>query len=525
VTDRVECRRSQGEFTPSQGEFTPSQGEFTLSQGEFTPSQGEFTPSQGEFTLSRGEFTRSHAAHAANAANRVSLTLLFTRATMSAAMNANFVAFIPLSNWLRGFDRYAMTYSKALITESTYPGAFYVLKEDEPWGPGLQKARRLVAKLGIAGDTVVALRTQLPTTTGGARPNDVTGTGIGWHWPSACLPLTQLAFVESGDTLRFARHEEVTAQAFRLADRSLHSWHACRPRSFSVLPVAKACQAKCAFCFSKSSVSDLERQQRGTLSQQLAWAALAKRRGAERAVITGGGEPTLLPARELDELVRGLSTFFSNTLLITNGARLDAARVKSLREAGLCTIGLSRHGVTPDDDARIMGLRVDSASVARVARQAGLKTRALCVLQRGGVDDEAKVQAYLERSVAEGFDEVCFKELYVSSLTENAWAPSAVNRYCEAHSVPLATVLRSVLRLGFEQRLTLPWGSPVFEGRLCGARVSVAAYTEPSVGWERTHGLVRSWNLMADGSCLASLEDPASQLQQPCADEGRGAEA
>jgi len=42
--------------------------------------------------------------------------------------------------------------------------------------------------------------------------------------------------------------------------------------------------------------------------------------------------------------------------------------------------------------------------------------------------------------------------------------------------------------------------------------VQVAAYTEPSVGWERAHGLVRSWNLMADGTCLASLEDPASAL-------------
>ena len=32
------------------------------------------------------------------------------------------------------------------------------------------------------------------------------------------------------------------------------------------------------------------------------------------------------------------------------------------------------------------------------------------------------------------------------------------------------------------------------------------------VGWERTHGVVRSWNLLADGQCLASLEDPSSAV-------------
>lgn len=434
-------------------------------------------------------------------------------------MHANFVAFVTLSNWLRGFDRYAMTYSKALIAESTYPHAFYVLKDDEPWGLGQQKARRLVSKLGIVGDRVVALRARLPVSPDAARPNDVTGTGIGWHWPSPSLPLTQVAWVDDTGALVPTRHEEVTAHAFRLADHSLQAWQACRPRSFSVLPVAKACQARCAFCFSKASVSDLERQQRGTLEQQLAWANEAKRRGAERAVITGGGEPTLLPAHELDDLVRGLSTQFSNTLLITNGARLEAQRLKALRDAGLSTIAISRHGVTPDDDARIMRLRVDSAAVGRAAKRVGLRTRAICVLQRGGVDDEARVQAYVERSVADGFDEVCFKELYVSSLAENAWAPSAVNQYCERHSVPLATVLRAMRGLGFDQLLTLPWGSPVFEGRVDGSRVRVAAYTEPSVGWERAHGLVRSWNLMADGSCLASLEDPASRLQLPAANQ------
>jgi hypothetical protein len=66
--------------------------------------------------------------------------------------------------------------------------------------------------------------------------------------------------------------------------------------------------------------------------------------------------------------------------------------------------------------------------------------------------------------------------------------------------------------LGFRPSAELPWGSPVFEGVVDGVVQSVAAYTEPSVGWERCHGTVRSWNYYTDDRCLASLEDPASVL-------------
>jgi uncharacterized Fe-S cluster-containing radical SAM superfamily protein len=280
-----------------------------------------------------------------------------------------------------------------------------------------------------------------------------------------------------------------------------------------VLPVAKACQARCAFCFSKSSVSDLARQGRLGMEQVARWAQLARARGAERAVITGGGEPTLLGLDALGDLVRTLSTHFPKTLLITNGSQLTPQWLQHLVRCGLTTLGLSRHGATREADARIMGLEVDSGAVARSAHELGLRTRAICVLQRDGVADAEAVRASLERSATEGFDEVCFKELYVSSLSENPWAPSAVNAFCETHQVPLRVVIEALRALHFTQVAALPWGSPVFEGTIAGRRLKVAAYTEPSVGWERTHGVARSWNVMADGVCLASLEDPASALE------------
>ena len=73
---------------------------------------------------------------------------------------------------------------------------------------------------------------------------------------------------------------------------------------------------------------------------------------------------------------------------------------------------------------------------------------------------------------------------------------------------------------GFHERARLPWGAPVYEGQCDGHTVRVAAYTEPSLFWERTHCLARSWNVMSDHTCLASLEDRASALTLAQVEQG-----
>ena len=60
--------------------------------------------------------------------------------------------------------------------------------------------------------------------------------------------------------------------------------------------------------------------------------------------------------------------------------------------------------------------------------------------------------------------------------------------------------------------IELPWGSPVYLLKHTAGDVRIAAYTEPSVGWERTNGIARSWNLMFDHKCYASLESDESLI-------------
>jgi hypothetical protein len=448
---------------------------------------------------------------------------------------ASFQAYIPLSNWLAGFDRYRQTFDKKRLPRQRFPECFYVLGEDATQAQVQQvltKTRDLIERLGVPGDKIVRMQCELPVATlpgeeeTYASLNTYTGTGIGWRWPHSTLPLSGYGFVNEHDGCLPAPHESITAAAFALPNTQLIAWEDCLPRTFSVLPVAQACNANCAFCFSKASMSDAVIPHKLDLDSVRAWSALARSRGATRAVITGGGEPTLIPSPLMEALIQVIAQDFESILLITNGSRFvqiaqregDEHMIDVLRgwkRAGLTRIAVSRHGVDAVSDADLMGLEVDGAYALDLIHQAGLSSRLICVMQKGGVETASDVRAFLERAAANGTTQVCFKELYVSSLSENPWAPSRENLYCQANQVPLSMLIEALEGMGFQHTATLPWGSPVYTGCVQGVHMQVAAYTEPSVGWERTTGVVRSWNWMSNSECIASLEDPHSRLALP----------
>src|SRR5262249_3265535 len=154
---------------------------------------------------------------------------------------------------------------------------------------------------------------------------------------------------------------------------------------------------------------------------------LARDRGAQRAVITGGGEPTLLREPDLQRLIREAAACFSKVVLISNGRRwarkrddVRAAALARLADSGLSVLAISRHHFDSSVNARLMGLDTCSDALAATwckGRNAwlGLKLRWMCVLQRGGVDDRHALEQYLTWAARSGVDEVCFKELYVAS--------------------------------------------------------------------------------------------------------------
>src|SRR5437879_2451203 len=103
----------------------------------------------------------------------------------------------------------------------------------------------------------------------------------------------------------------------------MRDWSDCAFLTCSVLPVRRACNCRCPFCFSKSSISALA-EERGECVNLDEYFAFARERGARRLVITGGGEP-LLRRDAVLAIVREGRRWFSEIALFTNAALLDGA--------------------------------------------------------------------------------------------------------------------------------------------------------------------------------------------------------
>lgn len=429
-----------------------------------------------------------------------------------------------LSNFVKGYDKYKRQYSKANIPESTYPAQFFVLKESE-LSIGITKAQKLKDRLNLPCDRLIVLKSRIPEEA--VRRDHA--SGLGQYVPRNYIDLKSVHFFENDENpdpekLKSMRVEDVMAQSFAVVSKTILPWDQLTPRSISVLPIAHACQARCTFCFSKASVSsDFE----GFISD---WSRIdsvlgtAKKAGAERAVITGGGEPTLLKHGQLVNLVGRCASHFNKVVLITNGhilGRLNPEerfeRMRALDVAGLSVLALSRHHHDAKRNISIMGLDTKTEAVAEIWRTHRstfnrLALRLICVLQDTGVANVKDIEDYLSWASEQGIHQVNFKELYVSTSDESAYSGKLANIFSARHQVPLSIVYDFALKHQWSQITELPWGAPVYQGRWNGRSMQIAAYTEPSVYWERTHGIARSWNLMSDGSVLASLEDLTSHV-------------
>jgi organic radical activating enzyme len=449
-----------------------------------------------------------------------------------------------LSNFIKGYDKYSRRYSKDSIPESTFADKFFLLHAYQ-LPTGVEKASKLLRKLDIKDDTLIVLHTEVSSSqdSDSSEEDDVLvphpkGQYVRRNWISitdlSILPVAAAEGWSSTSTCTLALEgisvEEAAARSLRLQHPMLQPYQNITPRSVSIMPIAKGCQAKCPFCFSKGSVSDDMRQQRmyEDKVEEVLQAALT--RGAVRAVITGGGEPFMLPFPRMLALITQCSAKFSTVCAISNGYSLSqlstTARMEALRDldkAGLTVLSLSRHAVSEYDNEKIMWLKTESHKVADTWREAMdsdaplaslTRLRWVCVLQKGGVDSLEQLHAYMTFVAHSGANEVCFKELYVSTTVESVYHDHASNVWSTQHQVPLSLVIDfcECESNGFERVGELPWGAPLYQGVYNGRTIKVAAYTEPSVFWERAHGLCRSWNYMANGEVLASLEDKNSQV-------------
>jgi len=425
-----------------------------------------------------------------------------------------------LSNWLVGYEKYSKTYSKKNLDRSTYKNEFYLLKEDE-LDIGIRKASNLIAKINLENNLIVdnnkIVRIETNLDESIVKKNE--RNGLGWVIDQNWIPVSRVYLYHNEQWLEFSI-EDVTALSYKLNGKDLKPYTELVPRSISILPVAQACQADCKFCFSESSISFDQKRSLVDLDNLNKLCKEAKSRGAERFVITGGGEPTLINFETLLGTIKTAKQYFDKVVLISNGMFLSEEnedvivnKINQMIDAGLSVLSTSYHHYTFDQNAYIMnkGIKTDYllSVIQKHKLNEKLTTRLICVLQKEGVNNPEEIKKYIDYAISKNVAQVCFKELYISSTEESMYAGKEQNLYSERNQISLS-VLTKYLDQNSVKVAELPWGSPVYRYNNV---IDIAAYTEPSVGWERLNGIARSWNVMADGKCYVSLEDKDSLLE------------
>jgi len=420
-----------------------------------------------------------------------------------------------LSNFLAGYSKYQRTYDKSLIKQSSYPGVFFLLKKDD-LSIGINKATGLLEKLAIPENRLIVIQTLINPVLVFA--NDVTDTKLGEYINGNSININKIYNLTDG-TMIESRIEDVVASSYRVNHVNQVNYSELMPRSLSFLPIAKGCQAKCAFCFSTASISSEQKQGSMTLDVIRCSLIKASTVGAFRAVITGGGEPGLLSKEKLNQIISICNEYMNTIVLITNGYSLAndhniTSALDQLSASGLTVLSVSRHHYDRKINSKLMSLDIESEIISQdfLINERTTTLRWVCVLQKGGIDTSDALQKYIDWTFKQGVTQICFKELYVSSSSESVYFNQAANDWSYQNQVPLSLVTEMAEQQSWELVSQLPWGSPVYRIRRGERSITVAAYTEPSVSWELANKQCRSWNVMANGDCFASLESKNSMI-------------
>lgn len=427
-----------------------------------------------------------------------------------------------LSNWMLGFDKYNKIYSKKNIEESSFPDKFYLLKQDEIH-IGIEKANNLINKINNKHNLIYSENRVIKINT---LPNveiyKNIKNGKGWFINENFIPVESLEIL-NGTKWEKISIENLTALSYKVSF-DLKKFDELIPRTLSFLPIASACQAKCKFCFSESSISVEQEKRISDFTDLEKWCQKAKKSGAERFVITGGGDPGVLKYEEILNILSISSIYFKKNVMITNGIFLSRlkeheiiTRMKELKSYGLSVLSISYHHFDSEINKNIMGIDTKIEKILNAIKSENKndipEIRLVCVLQKGGIENKETLLNYLKFAAKYNIKQVCLKELYVASTYESLYSKSQENDYCVKNQVFLSDIQKIVLTLKNEKIKELPWGSPVYKINIDGKEILVSNYTEPSTGWERKNGIARSWNYMADKKCYASLEDVNSIIK------------
>jgi len=180
------------------------------------------------------------------------------------------------------------------------------------------------------------------------------------------------------------------------------------PRPVVVWNVTRACNLRCAHCYTGSGSAPARREL--STDEGLALLEDLARFGVP-VVLFSGGEP--LVRHDLVRLAEHAARLGMRAVLSTNGTLLDASAARVLKAAGVAYVGISLDGLRETNDAfrGVTGAFDRALAAVRHCRRAGLKVGLRFSLTRRNVKE---IGAIFDLARTEKIPRLCFYHLAYS---------------------------------------------------------------------------------------------------------------
>jgi uncharacterized Fe-S cluster-containing radical SAM superfamily enzyme len=286
--------------------------------------------------------------------------------------------------------------------------------------------------------------------------------------------------------------------------------------TLSVMVGSSACNLRCKYCISRATYNIAEKEKLFVPSESLIAKAarVFDAGGGFTALITGKGEPTLVPHQKLVNLIRILYKYTPVVELQTNGILLTDKKVKDYAKAGLSTIAIScasnddkfNHQVMNEGMGKPWSLK----DIASLVVKNNLILRFAAVATHGGIYN---IRSFLDFI---GWQKALVPQNYPSQLTIRRMGlpgqhrlktprGKKVAKFVRANQIDTTPIWRYLKKHG-QKIITFPWGSEVYDYQGIAVCIADCLTIRPE------EDTIRSAILYPDGHLRYSWEFPAAVI-------------
>lgn len=289
-----------------------------------------------------------------------------------------------------------------------------------------------------------------------------------------------------------------------------------RISTLSIMIGSSACNLKCKYCISRTTYNIAEKNQLFVPSENLITKAIRVFARSEgfTALITGKGEPTLIPHNKLLNLIEVLYRHTPVIEMQTNGLLLTDKKVKDYARAGLSTVAISCASYNNKFNTALMAgynkLSWDLAEKAKLVIKNNLVLRLAIVATKGGIDNINSFLRFVKwtKSLAPPNYplQITIRKMSLLSRYELKTKTGKEVANFIKHNLVDTSPIWKYLKNHSQKIMTLPWGAEVFDYEGVSVCVSDCLTIRPH------DDTIRSAILFPDGHLRYSWEYPAAVI-------------